>query len=497
MTSPNSARFNLMQEVDVTCESHYDPIRKLYTPRRLVAPASFAVSWPDGTPCSLVELYLVSRYRRGVSVREDGGSLRAIVSKLIHLIRHCWQIKRDFWELHDEDIYGLVQLLMEEMKPEAPLVRVRDNNTVRAIIATTVEFLLWVQNDVMVALPLIGVGPEYRIRLAERKILDSRRNRHIVRLAYHRLPPRDTKEPKRPISRDKRNALWGAVSEMAGVCIVPPGWARSGDYGSLLNNYLKARRELLLELLEATGARPGELSRLSVSSNEDCYKSQELVLLTLKRRRHVERKIKLQPGVAMRLTVFIRKHRAALLKEIQVAGAISNPLDQVFLGINGSHFSERSMVSEFSRISKAAGLNEYQSCMSMFRHRFVTKQVAIHLGIYLGEENKIREMMTDADYRTILKKVATITGHSSEISLLHYLDLAWDELGTGNQVDAAVALDASIESAATQIISILGEFENPTGQSPTELLQAARETLTNMQQELRVAVDKHGGARGR
>ncbi len=492
MATPDRARFHIMQEVDVSCESHYDPIRSLYTPRRSVVLATFAVSWPDGTPCSLVEMYLVSRFRRGVSVREDGGSLRAIVAKLAHLIRHCWRIKRDFWELDDEDVYGLVQALMEEMKPEAPLVHVRDNNTVRAIIATTVEFLLWVQTEVMVALPLIGVGHEYRIQLVERKVLDTRRNRYIIQRIYHRLPPRDTKEPKRPISRDKRNALWEAVSRMAGFSVVPPGWARSGDCGSLLNQYLKARRELLLELLEATGARPGELSRLSVSSNEDCYKSQELVLLTLKRRRHVERKIKLQPGVAMRLSVFISKRRAALLKEIQAAGAVSYPIDRVFIGINGAPMSERSMVSEFWRISKVAGLEEYQSCMSMFRHRFITKQVAIHLGIYLSEENKTREMMTDADYRTILKKVATITGHGVEASLLHYIDLAWDELGTGNQVDAVVAIDASIESATTQIISIIGELENPAGRSPAGLLQAAKETLMNMQQELRAAVDKRG-----
>lgn len=492
MRAPDRARFRLLQKVDVTCESHYDPILHSFTPRRVVVPATFAITWPDGTPCSLVEMYLVSKFRRGASVREDGGSLRAIAAKLMHLIRHCWLIQRNFWELDDDDIYGLIESLMSEMKPATPLVRIRDNNRVRNIVAAVVEFLLWLQSDVMVGLTLIGVGPEFRIRLKQQKVSYSKGNRHILQLVYHRLPPPDTKEPKRAISSEKRNALWKAVSRMAGVTVVSPPWARGGSRGPLLSTYLKARRELLLELLEATGARPGELSRLAVSGNEDCYKSQELVLVTLKRRRHVERKIKLQPGVAMRLAVFIRKHRAALLKAIEGANATIAPLDRVFLGILGAPMHERTMVTEFSRISSVAGLREYQSCMSMFRHRFITKQVAIHLGIYISQENKTKEMMTDADYRTILKKVATITGHGDESSLLHYIDLAWDELGTGNQVDAAIAIDASIEMASTQMISLIGALDHPAGQRPAELLRTAKEVLIGLQQDIRSAV----GARG-
>lgn len=491
MSLPNDPRFHLLRQVDVTCESHYDPIRKNFTPRKVVAPASFAVTWPDGTPCSLVEMYLISRFRHGVSVREDGGSLRATVSKLMHLVRYCWPT-RDFWELDDEDIYSLVEDLMAETKPEAPLVRVRDNNTVRAIIAEIVEFLLWIQNEVMVDLQLIGVGPEFCIRLTERKVLDSRRNRRVIQLVYHRLPPRDTKEPKRPIGRDKRNSLWEAVATMSGFAIVPPPWAHGKDYSVVLTSYLKSRRELLLELLEATGARPGELSRLCVLVNDECYKSKELILVTLKRRRYVERKIKLQPGVAMRLTVFIRKYRANLLKTIEGAGSTTVPQDRVFLGINGSPISERSLGSEFARISSVAGLAEHQSCMSMFRHRFITKQVAIHLGIFLGQEGKTREMMTETDYRTILKKVATVTGHGSETSLLHYIDLAWDELGTGNQVETAMAIDASIERASTKVISLIGSMEHQSGKSPLEMLQEVKETLLELLQELRTAVSKRG-----
>lgn len=479
------ASFHLLRNVDITCESHFDPIRNIFTPRPSIAESLFSVSWPDGTPCSFVEIFLAYKFRRGASIRADGGSLRAAVSKLMPLIRHCWKIKKDFWELEDDHIYSLIIELTSETKQNQPFIRARDNNTIRAIITTIVEFLLWLQDDIMCIPNLIGKGTKFRIRLKEGRTLDHRRKTYSTHLVYHSLPPPEIKEPKRPISRDKRNALWMSVSKMAANLVVLPSWAIGTKLSSFLSSYLKARRELLLELLEATGARPGELSQLSVLKNYNCDQTLELVLITLKRRRYTERKIKLQPAVAIRLKVFINKHRLLLLNFISASGTSPAPFDRVFLGINGEPCSERYFVSEFSRISKEAGLKDYQSCMSMFRHRFITKQIAIHLGIYTTAENKVRDMMTDSDYRTVLKKVATITGHGNELSLLHYLDLAWDELGVGNQLDIAIAFDSSIEMALTQVISLIGDLEHPNGRSTKTLLNSAKQTLTNMLSELR------------
>ncbi|GAB3253732.1 tyrosine-type recombinase/integrase [Chitinimonas naiadis] len=485
--------FHLMNNVDISHDALYNSIGNVYSVRRELVLATFAVSWPDGTPCSLVEIYLISRFRSGATVREDGGSLRAIVSKLTHLIRYCWDAKRDFWELDDGHIYQFVVNLMEEVRPAEPMIRVRDNNTVRNIVAAAVEFLLWLQIEMLPGVNLIGVGSSYRIKLVERRVLNARNNKYNISLVYPRLPPRDTKEPKHPISNERRNLLWQAVGKLAGTNLVMPGWSKGVDNSRLLLRYLKERRELLLELLEATGARPGELSRLSVSDNEDCYKNQELVLTTLKRRRDVKRVIKLQSGVAMRLTVFINKNRADLLGEIKKRTKNLDSKDFVFLSISGSPMSERSMVSEFCRISKLAGFSEYQSCMSMFRHRYITKQVAIHLGIYLGENNKVKELMSDGDYRSILKRVAATTGHGSELSLLNYLDLAWDELGALGQVSSAVAIDASIRSAVTQVISLTESLNVLADKKSGDHAMETLEVLRRLQLEIQSALNESRG----
>jgi site-specific recombinase XerD len=320
--------------------------------------------------------------------------------------------------------------------------RQRDNNTVKAIVASVMSFLEWLQGEVLVGQRLVGTGREYKIRLIEKRLYDSRGRPRATSRVYFRLPPRETKEPKRPLSRDKRDLLWQAVTDVATSLSRFPSWAKGENDQAQINAYLKSRRELLLELLEATGARPGELALLKLSQNEDCYSSGTIVLTTLKRRRSIDRRIKLQPGVAMRLAVFISVDRAKLLKRLGISGN-----DRIFLTLDGGEMVARSLSSEFGRLRQIAGLGDYQACMSMFRHRFITKQVAIHLGIYLSKENKAKEMMTDADYRSILKKVATITGHGNEESLLHYLDLAWEELGVFDRVEVATRIDSAIEGS--------------------------------------------------
>lgn len=81
----------------------------------------------------------------------------------------------------------------------------------------------------------------------------------------------------------------------------------------------------------------------------------------------------------------------------------------------------------------------------MFRHRFITYEVVVHLKEFMSNAGKSRQMMTNADYESILKRVATKTGHGSVQSLWHYIDLAWREIdvwgGVGRAVERLHAAD--------------------------------------------------------
>lgn len=492
MPDATAQLFHLVHMVDITHDARYDAVSRSFSPRPQLAPATFAVTWPDGTPCSLVEIYLMQLWlTRVATVREDGGTLRAEVSKLTHLIRYCWRAKKDFWELEDADIKQLVDELREERRPSAPQKHIRNANTVRAIVAGAVRFLSWLQRHVILEPKFIGVGPDYHVQLTKRIVPDYRGSMR-ERLLFHYLPARVTRQPKRPLSREARDRLWRAVNEVSLIDFIPPRWSRMFSEAADLEEalrYLKKRRELLLELLEATGARPGELARMRVSLNEKCYTRQKIVIPTLKRRAEIDREINLPPGVAMRLEVFISQFRHQLLTRLSTHGVTASGDDRVFLGLEGRTWSERSMESDFTRLVKAAGITDYQTCMSMFRHRFITIQVAMHLQAFMEDRNLPRSMITDADYRTILKRVATITGHGSEQSLFHYIDFAWRELGVFDRVDVASALESIIERAQTTVISLMGDVEHGRRRNGRDMLVTVRDVLANLHKEMRSALD--------
>jgi site-specific recombinase XerD len=476
--------FHLLHNVDISHEARYNAFERRYDPNVLFSPCLFAVSWPNGIPCTIVEFYLIKKLKDGATVQEDGGSLRAIISKLSHLIRHCWNIRRDFWELTDDDICALVDWLVEEKRKSDPTRRCRNNNTVRSIVANVVDFLLWLQNDFIIKPGLIGLGSEFTIILKEEKVFNTYLGRSELRTVFHYLPTKEIEEKKPAIDREKRHRLWLAVSELSMKNFVSPRWSAIDDLSDV-NTYLKCRRELLLELLEGTGARPGELAALTVSANSDCYEKGELELVTLKRRKPMIRRIKLQPGVAVKLTVFIQKHRNNLLAMLRRRGSETPHQDRVFMGIGGQPLSPRSLEAEFTRLAIAAGLSSYRTCMSMFRHAFITKQVAFHVEDLFEKNNLSRSMFSTADYRTILKKVAKVTGHKNEMSLFPYIDLAWEELGLFDHIEAAIALDRIIERTMTEIISIGGELQ---GNSGREDLKLVRLKLQDLLDEIRTIV---------
>jgi len=190
----------------------------------------------------------------------------------------------------------------------------------------------------------------------------------------------------------------------------------------------------------------------------------------------------------MRLEIFIHSHRAALLHRIWQECGVREGEDRVFLGINGCPMHERTLTSEFVRIVRAANLDGVQSCMSMFRHRFITKQVANHLQAFLTESGTVRSLITEADYRSILKKVAVVTGHGDPDSLLAYIDLAWEELGAFNRVQTAQRMEAVVESAVSRLISLIGDTRRRS-RAGFAVVNQALEALEDLRRDIQGALD--------
>lgn len=119
--------------------------------------------------------------------------------------------------------------------------------------------------------------------------------------------------------------------------------------------------------------------------------------------------------------------------------------------------------------------------MSMYRHRFITNMVALHLEAFLHESpGRERQYLLEADYRSILTRVAVFTGHGSPDSLFVYIDWAWEERSVFDQVRAAHELAGTIDESLNQLVSFSDYLELQSGLAPEQMLERTKEELRDI-----------------
>lgn len=457
MTEIKSKLYRLVRDVKLPSYASYDYFKKSYVQHSEKRPAWFALFWPSGYPNLAAEMYLMERAASLRLRRLDGGSAKVVASRLSMLLRYCWTIRRHVSVITDDDMRLFIHWLMTETKSRNKSALKRKRRTINKILTTWIEFLIWLQENIYLDRVIVGTrGQGPQVTCKEKSYLDYR-GRQKIKIEYVYAPTDDAPDPKKPIARDLRNRLWDSVKALSHIDRYSPRYkARFSSIAEFTNTilYLKKRRELMLMLLEALGCRPGELVRLRVTENLDCAKSGRLVIVTLKSGGDNCRRVPLEGSVCIKLELFISKHRDGLLQGLRSAGKKLSWADEVFLCIDGAPMTEYSLTKDFQRIVQEAEVTQ-RACMSMFRHRFITLMIALHLREFmLSVPGKTRALMTDADYLSILKRVAAFTGHKDPNSLMHYLDLAWEEIGAFDYVQPAYELIGAVENAMRTITEL-------------------------------------------
>lgn len=472
--------YSVSRDVELPKSATYDTHEKRYHRRTEVVPAVVTLVWPNGFPCTLVEMYLLD-IAPLLTLREYGGSLRAKAAALSHLVRYCWNRRLNLWELHDAEFRDFIEYLSEELRVDRPTLRRRNRNTVRALIEECLAFFSWLQSNIIRDRTIVGPRDSNpQIRLLPKKT-SGYLGAQINKFVYAYTPPPDPTDPTGPIPSAIRNKLWDALLTKADPTIYTARFkSRYKDDFLKELTYLLARRELMLLLLEATGARPGELVRLSLSKNERCSSANRIIIPTLKRRRgkDPERSVPISGEVALKIELFIEKHRRALLERRMRRAAPPRAVDRLLLTIEGTPMSELTLTKDFQRIVALTKLNQ-RVCPSMFRHRFITIMVARHLTDFMSAApGRNAALITESDYRTILRKVATFTGHAREESLFRYIDWAWEEVGVFRETKNHVSIEPAEDDVAfTALIAELQLEPNITAQ---EVIKKAKAILNRV-----------------
>ena len=429
----------------------------------------YQFNWPDGLACFPVEMFLSNISDTKGIKKSDGGTVGTYATDLTHIVRYCYDAKVQFHELRMADIDELIRSLVAEKRPNGR--RSRNNDTIKnGIIPKVVAFLKWLQIEHYPRLNLIGVDTRtvrYQIKLKTvQKTSRNGRNFGKAEVFPTKLP-RSTPQLKTPISSGVINQLWDTLNDTKNEM-------RLND--RLLNlfdekdqraqlDYMYHRRRFQLTMLEATGLRPQELVQIEYANNIELIENYKIKIPTLKREEGRFRVIPLERGVAIKVQLFMEVHRKRLIERLIKYGLITNENtvdDCIFLGSDSAkQVQPDAAYQEFRRLNLRAGV-EVKSCQSMFRHRFITNMVKIHL-ISFMDKNPIKNKynVNEHDYRTILRKVAGFTDHKDPKSLLSYIDLAWDELDVfsyayevSNLQDRLKSISISVKDIKLHINSI-------------------------------------------
>lgn len=437
--------------------------------------------WPSGKPCEPVNMYLLD-----IAHEVTGNSLRTYAAELSHLVRYCSENAISIEHLTNADIHALSKHLQDEKSLRNPLERARNNNTVRAILSRTIRFLLWYQKEIMLLLrtPLIGersASPQISINRSKSDKSKTRNKQIAYYYTHASMPTPVSREPKRPISNSVIEDIQKVIYQQSVL------GERSAKFVQRYRNqptflmaqleYMKARRIFTIWMMLHTGLRPSELVEMSVSEHASILTTHTLKIPTKKRRKIVA-PIRSFPILLNAATVVHRYliARSTYCETLKGTGGEPNPGDSFFLTMNGEPIKKTSLEKDFERLAAVAGYKNVQVCLSMFRHRFITYEVTAHLKEFIENSGKSRQMMTDIDYESILKRVSAKTGHGSVDSLWYYIDLAWEELGVWGSIDKAIARLHASDQLFADLLSLQYEAEalgNRQGSRRNDLKQIA------------------------
>ena len=390
--------------------------------------------WPNGKPCSPINMYFLD-----IASETTGETLKAYSTKLTHLVRYCGDRNKLFEELRDADIFELAKELQREKRG---IERARNNNTIREILGRCIVFLVWFQKIFMHVdvQPLIGDvkgNPKIKVKI---KVNPFRGKAYYVHRA---MPPMESRDPKHPVATTIIECIEECIDELSLLenqeTRFLQRYKNKPDRMTAELEYLRCRRHFMVWLMKRTGLRPAEMVDISVQDHLHVLKK-KIFRIPIKKRRADPPPLRSFPVVLQDATTFLRylTARSKFVKAIKDDGVCLANEDSLFIGVNGEAVKKTSLERDFARIVKSAGLKGVDACFSMFRHRFITYEVIVHLKAFMNKQEKGRHMMTREDYESILKRVATKTGHASVDSLWHYIDLAWEEIDVWGNVDRAI-----------------------------------------------------------
>jgi len=399
--------------------------------------------WPNGSPCTLINVWL-----QHITAKATGDSAETFAAHMTHYVRYCFNKGAHLLAADDTFLQDFSNYLIDqkELKNSA-LTRARDPNHVAYTIRRVLDFFIWYQLNCRLAsqpklIGELGTGAQLTI--------EWRINKHSQPVLYHPAIPtaRPPVGDKKPMPDDFIGKISVTILELKSKPRYPFEIATAPKRDDFIakNEYLYSRRLATLKISKITGLRPDELNTIPPHLNQRPLETRILFIPTLKTRQRPRpiREFPLSLEEAIDISIYI-KARSDFLAHLKLENTIATSF---MLGQDGSPIKTRSLARDFKRLCQLAGLADVQVCLSMFRHRFITTQIAYEIGKELKRDIAQKDLWIEAVQRRILAKIAKLTGHLDPMSLIHYFDEGF-----------AIAIANSTEKSPNQSKALMKQLE--------------------------------------
>ncbi|MBD9502183.1 hypothetical protein IB256_15445 [Pseudomonas sp. PDM17] len=395
--------------------------------------------WPDGRPCLLANSWLLAKNETASSPT----SLRTYAYQLVHIIRYCHHGQVDFQDLTDDHLKSFSMSLCDESDEFGRAKR--SNSTCRSILSTTLYFLLWIQTARLANrdFRLIGLAEEHcQVTIKWKRSGKSGKN-----FIWHRSYPSIGKKQRTKFPMPDRyiEEIESKISEEL-YRNLPPS-----DYPHI-QRYVNERRLFTHWMFKRFGLRPAELVLLDTTDNQSIQKTLILKIPTKKTRNRHEaplRELLISTTDAFRISRYLDT-RLKLLDEILKKNRRATCTTKMLVGLSGNELKAGTLVKEMSRISKRTTFPTAKCCLSMYRHRFITRDILVSLH-HIIQDHPHNLLSTDATIEAVLRRTAQKTGHRSLESLWDYVELAWEGYNLFTGADKALSLRYELDGLTSEL----------------------------------------------
>lgn len=424
--------------------------------------------WPNGRPCHLANQWMM-HISTGTQAQDTA---RVYASQLTHLIRYCFLKKIDIFDLTDDHFYHFAQCLKSNKKKHAAVEgELIGGNHVRAVQIRCLHFLVWVSSKFGNLFDHCLIGTEDQ---SPNIVIQWKANRYTGRLDIGH-PYLVESEPY----KDDKSVITEAVIRDIQSTIYDMSLQKQRRLNSRRNpqescgefqatyEYLYERRMFTVRMMKLTGLRPEELVDIPLDLNNDVLSTLKICIPTKKQ--GVPAPIR-RFSITLRAALDFNRYLGARNRHLQFlasCGRLTCTTNSILLTESGRPLTKQSLTREFARICEKANFNDLRTCLSMFRHRFITREIHTLLLLRFERDPSLKTTWSEGLRDDVCFLVIQKTGHKKVQSLYDYFHSEYDLL-TGRSDRASAMIQRDRLDAAQEALVDMKFKNNSMGSSTIE-----------------------------